>query len=157
MSGRARFVWVGPEDEDKSDALTGGDDAVLFAGAIDDMPAVYSALDVFVLPSYREGFSRSAMEAAACGTPMVLTDIRGCREVGRHEQELLLVPAGSAPALTAAVGRLLDDEALRRSLAAAASAKAAKEFDQRAVAAVSVATYAAVARRRGLGWTGGLA
>ncbi len=47
---------------------------------------VYSALDVFVLPRYREGFSRSAMEAAACGRAIVLTDIRGCREIGAHER-----------------------------------------------------------------------
>ena len=77
------------------------------------MAAVYNAFDIFVLPSYREGFSRSGMEAAATGLPLVLSDIRGCREVGRHEQEALLVPAGDAVALTAAVRRLVDDPDLR--------------------------------------------
>ena len=88
------------------------------------MPAVYSALDVFVLPSYREGFSRSAMEAAACGTAMVLSDIRGCREIGTHERELLLVPPRDEDALADAVDRLIVDDRLRGRLAAAARERA---------------------------------
>jgi glycosyltransferase involved in cell wall biosynthesis len=118
------------------------------------MPAVYAALDVFVLPSYREGFSRSGMEAAASGVASVLTDIRGCREVGRHEQSLLLVPPGDAAALTEAIGRLLVDDGLRARLGRAARTRALGEFDQRGVADASLETYAAVARRRGLGWEG---
>lgn len=152
LAGKARFVWVGPDDEDKADALTGAEAGVEFVGSRSDMPAVYSAFDVFVLPSYREGFSRSAMEAAACGLPMVLSDIRGCREIGAHERHLLLAPAGDGAALTESVGRLLTDEALRTRLGTAARERAAQAFDQRAVAQVSIDTYAAVARRRGLGW-----
>ena len=73
------------------------------------MPALYYALDVFVLPSYREGFSRSAMEAAACETAMVLTDIRGCREIGEDGATCCWSRHGDATALTAAVQRLVDD------------------------------------------------
>ena len=149
LAGKARFVWVGPEDGES--VLPPGLDLV---GGRCDMPALYSALDVFVLPSYREGFSRSGMEAAASGLACVLSDIRGCREVGRHEESLLLVPPGDAEALTEAVGRLVVDEELRRRLGAAAREKALAEFDQRGVADASIATYAAVARRRGLGWEG---
>jgi glycosyltransferase involved in cell wall biosynthesis len=151
LAGKARFVWVGPADGDKADAVAGVD-GVLLLGERGDMPAVYSALDVFVLPSHREGFSRSGMEAAACGCAMVLTDIRGCREVGRHEQQLLLVPPRDPEALTRAVERLLTDPELRGRLGAAARRRAAAEFDQRAVARASIETYLAVARRRGLAW-----
>ena len=49
-------------------------------------------MDVFALPSWREGMPRSAIEAAARGLPLVLTDIRGCREVVRDGVEGLLVP-----------------------------------------------------------------
>jgi glycosyltransferase involved in cell wall biosynthesis len=152
LAGKARFVWVGPDDEDKPDALREAEAGVEFVGGRADMPAVYAALDVFVLPSYREGYSRSAMEAAASGLPMVLSDIRGCREIGDHDRHLLLVPAGDASAVTDAVGRLLTDEALRARLGAAARDRAVATFDQRAVARVSIGTYAAVARRRDLGW-----
>ena len=153
LSGQARFVWVGPTDEAKADAVSGGVEGVQLVGNRSDMPAVYQALDVFVLPSYREGFSRSGMEAAASGLPSVLSDIRGCREVGTHEQSLLLVPPRDPEARTAAGRRWLDDPSLRARLGRAAAAKAAAEFDQRGVAAVSVETYRAVAERKGLAWT----
>ncbi|WP_436791321.1 glycosyltransferase [Yinghuangia sp. YIM S10712] len=154
LAGKAQFVWVGPEDPDKSDAFA-GDAAhrhVGYLGGRSDMPDVYAALDLFVLPSHREGFSRSAMEAAATGVPMVLSDIRGCREIGTHGEHVLLFPPRDVPALTAAVDRMLTDPALRARLAAAARTRALAEFDQRRVAEVSIDTYRAVARRKRLGW-----
>lgn len=152
LAHRAAFVWVGPADNAKADALRPADGPVRFLGERHDMPDVYAALDVFVLPSWREGFSRSGMEAAATGLPMVLTDIRGCREVGRHEEHLLLVPPRDLDGLVAAVGRLLDDAPLRKRLGSAARERALAEFDQRAVARRSLETYVEVARRRGLSW-----
>ncbi|GAA1069664.1 glycosyltransferase family 4 protein [Kitasatospora nipponensis] len=152
LAGRARFVWIGPQDPDKPDAHRTDEDAVEFLGRRTDLPALYAAMDVFALPSYREGFSRSAMEAAASGLPMVLSDIRGCREIGRHDTELLLTPAGHPGALTAALDRLITDPELRARLGAAARARAHLAFDQRAVARISLETYAAVARARHLPW-----
>ena len=151
LRGRARFVWVGPDDPAKPDALS-EQAGVVFAGLYHDMPAVYSAFDIFVLPSYREGFSRSGMEAAACGRSMVLSDIRGCREIGRDGAELLLVPPRQVEPLAAAIERLIGDGELRERLGQAAFLRAQEEFDQRRVAELSVRTYGAVAHRRGLGW-----
>ena len=153
LRGKARFVWAGPSDNDKPDALSSVGDDVELLGEWRDMPAFYNALDVFCLPSYREGFSRSAMEAAACGTAMVLSDIRGCREIGVDGAELRLVPPRDAAALTAALGDLLADEQFRRALATAARKRALEAFDQRRIAARSLETYVAVARRKRLGWT----
>ena len=144
LGDRATFVWVGPEDATDADTVVPAQDAIRFVGERTDMPAVYSALDVFVLASHREGFSRASMEAAACGTAMVLADIRGCREIGAHEEHLLLVPVGDATALAYAVQRLLDDPDLRGRLARAAAARARRAFDQRAVAQHSLDTYARV-------------
>ncbi len=155
LAGKARFVWIGPDDPDKPDALRAAEAGVEFLGPRDDMPAVYAALDVFVLPSHREGFSRSGMEAAASGLPLLLSDIRGCREIGTHDRHLLLAPAADAAALTAALDRLLTEPGLRTRLGAAARRRALERFDQRAVAQVSLETYAAVARRRGLRWSTG--
>lgn len=155
LGDRARFVWIGPPDPDKRDAAALDREAVSVLGTRDDMPDVYAALDVFVLASFREGFSRSAMEAAACETAMVLSDIRGCREIGVDGEHLLLVPPGDAPRLVAAVTRLIDDPELRGRLARNARKRALEAFDQRAVAAVSIETYEAVARHRRLGWSRG--
>ena len=72
----ARFLIVGPMDEEKADALTpasaneyGLSDACIFTGMRNDMPDLYAMMDVFVLPSHREGFPRSPMEASAMGVP----------------------------------------------------------------------------------------
>jgi glycosyltransferase involved in cell wall biosynthesis len=148
LSGRARFVWVGPTDADKPDAVDVDRSGVTWLGRRDDMPALYSALDVFALPSHREGFSRSAMEAAACGCALVLSDIRGCREIGTHGEHLLLVPPRHPSALTAALSRLLTDPPFRERLAKAAQHRAHETFDQRALARISLDTYAGVARVR---------
>jgi lipopolysaccharide/colanic/teichoic acid biosynthesis glycosyltransferase/glycosyltransferase involved in cell wall biosynthesis len=152
LGHRARFVWVGPDEPDKSDRLRALEDGVEFLGARHDMPAVYNALDVFALPSYREGLSRSAMEAAACGCAVVVTDIRGCREIGEPGREVLRVPPRDATALSAAIERLLDEPRLRARLAESARSRASQAFDQRRVAEASIATYHAVARRKRLPW-----
>ncbi|MFW5469849.1 glycosyltransferase family 4 protein [Knoellia sp. CPCC 206435] len=152
LRGRARFVWVGPE-EGPSPVAGADDGSVTFLGERSDMTALYSAMDVFVLPSHREGFSRAGMEAAACGLPMVLTDIRGCRELGEHDTHLLLVPPGDAEALGETVARLLADAGVRSRLGRAARVTALERFDQRDVAAASLSTYAEVAREKGLPWT----
>ena len=84
-------------DPEKSDALTpdvvdeyGIRDHVIFADPT-ATPEVYSAMDVFALASYREGLPRTPMEAAAMGKPLVLTNIRGCRQIveegGNHRFE----------------------------------------------------------------------
>jgi glycosyltransferase involved in cell wall biosynthesis len=153
LAGRATFVWVGPREPDKGDAVEGDVEGLRLLGLRDDMVAIYSALDVFVLPSHREGFPRSAMEAAACGCPIVLTDIRGCREIGRDDVHALFVPPSDPSALTAAIARLLDEPTTRERLGEAARTRARASFDQRAVAAASLATYDRVALRKGLDWT----
>jgi glycosyltransferase involved in cell wall biosynthesis len=145
-------IWVGPADDAKDDRVTGDLDGVRFVDEQRDMAAVYSALDVFVLPSHREGFSRSAMEAAACGCALVLSDIRGCREIGTDGEHVLLVPRRDPEALAHAIRRLVDDAGLRSRLGRAAAARAALAFDQRAVAAMSLETYRRVALGKGLSW-----
>lgn len=141
LSARARFVWIGPADPDKPDHLDVAGERVELLGARDDMPAVYNALDVFALPSWREGFSRSAMEAAACGVAMAVSNVRGCREIGDDGVHLRLVPPGDADAWTRVLGELVDDRGQRRALGAAARQRAGVSFDQRRVAASSVAAY----------------
>ena len=145
-------VVAGPYDADKGDPLTPADVAaaeaagVRFLGHRDDPERLYAAFDVYVLASHREGFPRSAMEAAASGLPIVATDIRGCREVVEHEETGVLVPARHPAALEAALDRLAGDAALRQRLGEAAAAKARDEFDQRRVIARTLEAYAGLKR-----------
>lgn len=110
-------------------------------GHVEDMVALLGAVDVVVLPSYREGLPKSLIEAAACGLPLVTTDAPGCREVVSDGVDGLLVPVRDAVALARAIARLQDDAALRERLGAAARAKALAQFDERIVIERTIAVY----------------
>jgi glycosyltransferase involved in cell wall biosynthesis len=134
------FVVVGPEDADKGDALDPDDLAearaignVVFTGHRDDVEDLYAGFDMYVLPSYREGFPRSAMEAAACGLPVVATDIRGCRQVVDHGVTGLLVPVHDGDALALAIAALAADPDRRSAMGTCGRRKAEAEFDDRVV------------------------
>lgn len=114
---------------------------VTWLGHVDDMPRLYQSVDAVVLPSYREGLPKGLIEAAACGLPLVTTDVPGCREVVTNELDGLLVPAKDAVALARAVARLQDDTALRERLGNAARAKALREFDERSVITRTLNVY----------------
>jgi len=144
----ARLLVVGPEDVVKSDAVSsqtaveyGIAAQTVFVGYRHDMPALYAAMDVCVLPSHREGFPRSPMEASAMGVPCVATDIRGCRQVVRPEENGLLVPVGDAEALGAAIARILGDRTLAARMGEAGKRMARENFDERAVFARVIAVY----------------
>ena len=97
------------------------------------MPPLYAAMDVMALPSYREGFPRSLVEASAMGLPSVATDIRGCREAIVPGRTGLLVPPRDPGALRSALDALLGDPPRRRRLALAARGRARELFDEEAV------------------------
>lgn len=117
---------------------------VEWLGHVDDMPALLGAVDLVVLPSYREGLPKTLIEAAACGRALVTTDVPGCREVVTHEVDGLLVPVRDGPALAAAIARLQDEPGLAARLGQKAREKALAEFDDRSVIARTLAVYAEV-------------
>jgi glycosyltransferase involved in cell wall biosynthesis len=142
------FVVVGPIDKAKGDALTDADVAeaialgnVVFTGHRNDVQDLYPGFDLFVLPSYREGFPRSAMEAAASGLPVIATDIRGCRQVVDPGVNGLLVPLHDVDALTTAIAELSGDPARRGTMGARSRAKAESEFDDRRVIKTTLDAY----------------
>jgi glycosyltransferase involved in cell wall biosynthesis len=152
------ILAVGPEDPDKPDALpswllreaTGR--GVRFLGMRSDMDELYAAMDIFVLPSRREGLPLSAMEAAAMKLPVVATDIRGCREVVDDGVNGFLVPPGDALALAEAIRKLGEHPVLRESMGGAGRDRAMDRFDEREVVRRVVETYRRVAARKGVQW-----
>ena len=81
---------------------------------------VWARAHIAVLPSRREGLPVSLLEAAACGRPMVATDVPGCREVVMDGETGLLVPLGDVQALADALEKLVASEELRQCLGAGA-------------------------------------
>jgi glycosyltransferase involved in cell wall biosynthesis len=113
------------------------------------MPECYTAMDLFVTATHREGFPRAAMEAAAMGLPIVATDIRGCRQVVAAGVTGLLVPVRDPVALAGAITELAGSAARRAEMSAAAQEKARAEFDQQRVIDLTLATYRRLLASRG--------
>lgn len=150
-----RFVVVGSADPEKADSLGSGElarapEGVILAGWRTDVPELLAAFDLFVLPSWREGLPRSPIEAAAMGLPLVLTDIRGCREVVRDGVEGLLVPPRDAGALAVAVSRLAADPELRTRMGEAAGTRARERFDEDRVTEIVLRSYRELLSRSGI-------
>ena len=151
----ARFVVAGPMDPDKADAITAAERdraaaeaGVRFLGLYDEVERLYAAMDLYVLASHREGFPRSAMEAAAMGLPIVATDIRGCRQVVDHDRTGLLVPVRHPAALADAIGALASDRERRTRMGFAAREKAFAEFDDRRQVDITLEVYERLLARR---------
>ena len=114
------FIGEGPERtplEGKVQAA-GLEGRVFLPGQVGNPGAWYERADIYAMTSRFEGFPNSLAEAMAYGLPAVSFDCdTGPREIIRHEVDGLLVPPGDTDALTAALGRLMDDEHLRRQYA----------------------------------------
>jgi len=122
----------------------GLESAVHLVGAVDGkrMVELYAEAEVAVVPSLYEGFSLPAVEAMACGVPLVTTTGGALPEVvGRDGDTALLVPPGDPAALAAAIGTVLDDAALRARLGAAGRARVSARYTWRATAEATVAEY----------------
>ena len=136
---RCRIIGSGPLEGDLRARIDryGIGDRVELMGARPqaEVRAALYAASVFVLPSVvtatgdRDGIPVSLMEAMALGTPVVSTRVSGIPELIEDGREGLLVPEKDAPALAAAIARLLDDPALGPRMAVAARAKVEREFD----------------------------
>jgi glycosyltransferase involved in cell wall biosynthesis len=94
----------------------------------DDMPSTLAQADVFCLPSYREGVPNALLEAAACGLPIVTTDVPGCRDVVTDGLNGLLVPVRNVPILADALETLLSDARLRHEMGTAGREIAVNKF-----------------------------
>ncbi|MDQ4070765.1 MAG: glycosyltransferase family 4 protein [Actinomycetota bacterium] len=118
--------------------------AVTIAGVVDNLRMVelYAEAQVAVVPSLYEGFSLPAVEAMACGLPLVTTTGGALPEVVGDDGECaLLVPPNDPGAMAAAIVRALDDAALRARLGAAGRQRVLRRFTWRATAEATVEVY----------------
>jgi glycosyltransferase involved in cell wall biosynthesis len=110
------FILVGDSDTESPSGVPVEDlrawhqeGIITWLGHVDDVPTLLTECHVALLPSYREGFPKSLLEAASCGLPLVATDVTGCREICRDGVNGLLIPPQDPGAICSAVASLADD------------------------------------------------
>ncbi len=126
------LLLVGAEEDVSYDQIQAicGDDAdrlrrILFTSTPEQYMA---ASDIFCLPSYREGFGQTIIEAAACRVPTVATRIYGITDAVEENQTGLLIEAGAVDQLTQALLQLVDNPLIRSRMGETAKARAEKLF-----------------------------
>ena len=119
-------------------------------GLRSDIPEMLNAMDLFCLPSWREGMPRTIIEAMMMGKPVLATDIRGSREEVVHEETGLLVPARSPELLVAAIERFAGNPAWGLRLGAAGRERALRLYDERNVVAMQLERIESEAGLRGI-------
>jgi len=142
------LVIIGPEEPEKTYRISadtfkeyGIKERIVYLGSRDDIAEILSCIDIFTLPSWREGFPRSAIEASAMGLPVVATNIRGCRQVVEDGKTGFLTTLFSVEELEKALLRLITDEKLRLVLGRRGYEKSRREFDESKVCRIVIDTY----------------
>lgn len=122
-------LWLVGHVAARTQPLLAGVPGVRVCGPVPhgELPGLLGACDVFVFPSYFEGFAQVVPEALACGLPAIASEASGARDIVRDGVDGFLVPTGDGDALEAAMARFAQDRGLAARMSAAARARA-EEF-----------------------------
>ncbi len=144
-------VWllaIGPEEPEKPDRICADifsqysiAERTRWLGPREDISELLACIDIYTLPSWREGFPRSAIEAAAMAVPIVATNIRGCRQVVDDGVNGYLVSPRAVDELAEAIVKLVQNSDLRLRMGKAGYEKARREFDEANVCKIVIDTY----------------
>lgn len=142
LKDQANFVLVGGRDDNKSCAplefLNSGN--VFYLGARKDIARLLNLCDIFVLPSYKEGYPRTVLEAMACKKACVVSDCEGCIEAVENAIDGLICKSKDAKDLAEKIQILLDDEKFKNTLAKNAFIKA-QNYDENHIALEYIEFY----------------
>lgn len=128
----ARLLLIGSTENGESLLERAKQDSrVVCHGFVTDIERYFAAMDVLVLPSYREGFGNIVIEAAAMGVPVIVTDIPGPTDAMEKDVTGLVVPVKDAGALLEAMRSIACDPARREEMGRAGYAFVKERFDQR--------------------------
>jgi glycosyltransferase involved in cell wall biosynthesis len=143
---RLALVGDGPLRRQAAELLAahGSLDLAWLPGFRDDVADVMRGLDVFVLPSLKEGISNTILEAMATGRPVVATDVGGNRELVAEGETGYLVPAGDDEAMAAALRRYVDAPCSIAAHGQAGRRRAEREFSLERMVEAYASVYDAV-------------
>jgi glycosyltransferase involved in cell wall biosynthesis len=144
-----RFHFVGALDAENRDAHSRAEvegwvaeGLIEWHGPVQDVAGFWHSCHIAAYPSiYGEGIPKTVLEAAACGKPVVTTDMPGCRETVTDGITGFLVPPADPDAVADKLRLLAEDAALRRRLGAAARLKVLDEFADARIVAETLAVY----------------
>ena len=135
-NNRARFALVGEPDFDNPASIQRyelenwkNERIIELWGHREDMEKVIPLSTIVVLPSYREGFPKILIEAAACGRPVVTTDVPGCRDAIEKDITGIIVPVRDYIELAKKISFLLDNPSISRKMGNAGRLRAEEFFD----------------------------
>ncbi|MDA3042884.1 MULTISPECIES: glycosyltransferase family 4 protein [unclassified Campylobacter] len=114
---------------------------VVWLGWRDDVAALYKACDIFVLPSYKEGFPRTVLEAMSMSRPCVVSDVSGCIEAVSDGVNGLICKARNASDLARKIEMLLDNESLARKMGQAGRKMVVENYDEKIIAKKYIEIY----------------
>ena len=121
---------IEPQDPIPVDTLERlkNDSRVKFTGSVDDSAPFYAAMDILTLPTYREGFPNTPLEAAAMELPVIITNVDGCVEAVVDNSTGLLVPSKNSQALSEAIEKLLTNPDMRKMMGKAGRQRVLNKF-----------------------------
>ena len=128
------FLVVGWRDKGNPDTIPESfirkysTEKLRFLGKRDEIREILYITDIYVLPSYREGLSRTILEAMSMQKPVVTTDAPGCKDLVKDGINGFLVPVGDSHALKKAISNLIGDAGLRKKMGEAGRKRVVKEF-----------------------------
>lgn len=145
IGGRLASDHDDPVQPALDDARQALGERLVAAGFRSDAPEMLAAMDVFCLPSYREGMPRTIIEAMMMGKAVVATNIRGAREEVVDGVTGLLVPTRNSAALASALNQLIEDRSRAAAMGLAGRARALELYDEKRVVELQLARIAAQA------------
>lgn len=133
---QAKLLLIGPHERDldpldeDSERQIAENPGIIWRDFQNDVRPYLAISDMFVFPSYREGFPNVVMQAGAMGLPCIVSNINGCNEIIRHGENGLIVPVKDVQALQAAMEQMTQNQELREKLKSNARPIITNNYDQ---------------------------